>query len=123
MFHKFVIAPFTEYACPTWNKSLTKNNTETLKNMKKKAMSVIFSGRNYHKALKISKLSTLCNRRDLLCKAFFMQVAKPEHNLTYLLEKRKEHLYKLRHNQMYKIEIPHIDRYQKKNCIAFTSTL
>ena len=61
---------------------------------------------NYHEALNISKLSTRSRRRDLRCKAFFMQISNPEHKLNYLLEKRSEHLYKLIHKQMYKEEIP-----------------
>ena len=33
MFYKSVIAPITEYACPAWHTSLTKNDTETLENI------------------------------------------------------------------------------------------
>ena len=66
----------------------------------------MFPGINYHEALKLSKFPTLCTRRDLLCRIFFMQVSKPEHKLKYLLEKRNEHAYDLRHNQIYKIDIP-----------------
>ena len=100
MFYKSVIAPITEYACPAWHTSLTKNDTETLENIQKRAMSILFPGTNYHEALKIAKLPTLSIRRDLLCKTFFMQVSKPESKLNYLLEKRNEHSYDLRHNQI-----------------------
>ena len=113
MFYKSVIAPITEYACLAWHTSLTNNDTETLENIKKRAMSILFPGINYHEALKIAKLPTLSIRRDLLCKTFFMQVSKPESNLNYLLEKRNEHSYDLRHNQIYKIEIPRTERYKK----------
>ena len=86
-------------------------------------MSILFPGINYHEALKIAKLPTLSIRRDLLCKTFFMHVSKPESKLNYLLEKRNEHSYDLRHNQIYKIEIPRTERYKKKFYNAFTSTL
>ena len=76
-------------------------------------MSIIFTGINYHEALKISKLPTLSIRRDLLCKTFFMQVSKSEHKLNYLIEKRNEYPYDLRHNQMYKIDVPRTERYKK----------
>ena len=71
-------------------------------------MSILCPRINYHEALKIAKLPTLSIRKDLLCKTFFMQVhvSKPESKLNYLLEKRNEHSYDLRHNQIYKIEIP-----------------
>ena len=51
-------------------------------------------------------LPTLSIRRGLLCKTFFMQVSKPEHNLNYLFEKINGHPYDLtsRHNQKYKID-------------------
>ena len=112
MFYKSVIVPITEYACPTWHTSLTKHYTDTLENIQKRAMSVIFPGLKYHDALKTSKLPTLSTRRDLLCKAFFIQMSNPEHQLNYLLEKRHEHPYELRHNQKFKIEIPHTERYK-----------
>ena len=109
---KSVIVPITEYACPAWHTSLTKHDTDTLENIQKRAMSVIFPGLKYHDALKTSKLPTLSTRRDLLCKAFFIQMSNPEHKLNYLLEKRHEHPYELRHNQKFKIEIPHTERYK-----------
>ena len=102
-----------ECACPAWHTSLTKNDTEILKNIQKRAMSILFPGINYHEALKIVKLPSLSIRRDLLCKTFFMQVSKPESKLNYLLEKRNEHSYDLRHNQIYKIEILRTERYKK----------
>ena len=112
MFYKSVIVPITEYACPAWHTSLTKHDTDTLENIQKRAMSVIFLGLKYHDALKTSKLPTLSTRSDLLCKAFFIQMSNPEHKLNYLLEKRHEHPYELRHNQKFKIEIPHTERYK-----------
>ena len=64
-----------------------------LKTYKKEQCLIIFPEINYHEALKICKHPTLSIRRDLdlLCKAFFFQVSKPEHKLNYLLEKRNEH--------------------------------
>ena len=59
MFYKSVIVPITEYACPAWHISLTKHDTDTLENIQKRAMSVIFPGLNYHDYLKLSKLLTL----------------------------------------------------------------
>ena len=100
------------------HKSLTKHDTETLENIQKRAMSVKFPGLNYHDALKTSKFPALSTRRDLLCKAFFMQVSRPEQKLNYLLEKRHEHPYELRLNQKYKIEIPHTERY-KSSFLSF----
>ena len=67
MFYKSVIVPITEYACPAWHTSLTKHDTDTLENIQKRAMSVIFPGLNYHDALKTSRLPTLSTCRDLLC--------------------------------------------------------
>ena len=72
MFYKSVIVPITEYACPAWHTSLTKHDTDTLENIQKRAISVIFPGLKYHDALKTSKLPTLSTRRDLLCKAFLV---------------------------------------------------
>ena len=91
-----------------------KTCRETLENIQKRAMSILFLGINYPEALKIAKLPSLSIRRDLLCKTFFMQVSKPESKLNYLIEKRNEHSYDLRHNQIYKIEIPRTERYIKK---------
>ena len=81
MYYKSVIVPTTGYACPAWHTNLTKHDTETLENIQKSYMNVCdSSGLNYPDALKASKLPTLSTRRELLCKAFFMQVSKPELN-------------------------------------------
>ena len=42
-----------------------------------------------------------------------MQVSKPEHKLSYLLENKNEHSYDLRHNQIYKIDIQRTERYKE----------
>ena len=124
MFYKSVIVPITEYACSAWHTSLTKHDTDTLEIIQKRTMFVIFSGFKCHDALKTSRLLTLSIRRDLLCKAFYMDVSKPEHKLNYLLEKRHEHPYKLRPNHKFKIEIPHTKCFIKKQVYnAFTCKL
>ena len=56
-------------------------------------MTVMFPGINYHEVLKPCKYPTLSIHRELLCKAFFMQVSKLEDKLNYLLEKRNLHPY------------------------------
>ena len=77
----------------------------------------------YNVLFVVIRLLTLSTRRDLLCKAFFMQVSKPDHKLNYLLEKRHEPPYELRHNQKYKKRDPTYRTLQKQFYNAFTCTL
>ena len=56
MWYKAVIGPIIKYTCPAWHTSLMTHDTETLGNIQKRAMSVIFPGINYHEILKTSIL-------------------------------------------------------------------
>ncbi len=111
-YYKSVIQPVVEYACPVWHTSLTKHDSDILEHIQKRAMTVIYPDLNYTDALKAGTLELLSTRREYLCRTFFKAICNENHKLNYLLPKRREVPYNLRHNQPYEIITPHTERYR-----------
>ena len=65
-----------EYATPAWNPGLTQSDVIDLERVQKCALSVIFSEKSYTKKLKMSKLDTLADRREKICKKFALKTSK-----------------------------------------------
>ena len=59
----------SEYAPPAWS-ALTKNQSDVIESIQKKALRIIIPGMSYSDALKATGLGTLCNRRQNSCKSF-----------------------------------------------------
>ena len=113
IFYKTIIQPVLEYACPVWHTGLTKQDSDLLEQIQRRAMTVLYPTKSYTAALKEAKLETLSLRRDIICKKFFTKMCKQDHKLNYLLEKREMPPYDLRHPQPFNIMIPHTERYKR----------
>ncbi len=120
-YYRSVIQPVVEYACPVWHTSLTKQDSDTLEHIQKRAMTVIYPDKNYVDALKTGNLDLLSTRREHMCRVFFRGMCHENHKLNYLLPKRRELPYNLRQNQQYQITTPHTERY--KNSFIMYSLL
>ena len=66
------IRSLTEIACPVWNGSITKKNSDTLERLQKTAMKIIFGHtyKSYQKSLNLLGLKTLEERRKDVCLKF-----------------------------------------------------
>ena len=113
MFYKSVIRPILEYACPAWHTSLTQQDSDLLEQIQKRAMYVICPNTPYKDAIISSSLETLYTRRETICKKFFSKIRNEDHKLNYLLMKRREIPYELRHHQPYDFITPHTERFKK----------
>ena len=58
-----------EYASPAWS-GLTKNQSDVIESIQKRALRIIIPGMSYSDALKATGLETLCTRRQNSCKTF-----------------------------------------------------
>ena len=58
-----------EYASPAWS-ALTKNQSDVIESIQKRALRIIIPGMSYSDALKATGLETLCTRRQNSCKTF-----------------------------------------------------
>ncbi len=112
IYYKSVIRPVVEYCCQAWHTGLTKQDTDLIEQIQRRALNVIYPDKSYLEALSHASLTTLSDRRESLCQSFFMNVCQENHRLNYLLSKRKMHSHDLRHKQYYEIDIPHTNRYQ-----------
>ncbi len=112
MYYKSVIRPLLEYACPAWHTSLTNHDSELLEHIQKRALYVIAPGKTYDEALSTTELQSLSNRRESICKTFFEHIRHENNKLNYLLTKRKDIHYNLRHKQPYDIITPHTERFK-----------
>ena len=111
IFYKSIIQPVLEYACPAWHTGLTQQDSNLLEQIQKRAMYTIYPDIPYKDAIKLAGLGTLSSRRESLCKTFFNNICNKNHKLNYLLKKRQEIPYNLRHTQPYDTDTPLTERY------------
>ena len=113
-FYLSIIRPVLEYACPAWSTSLPHYLSEKLESVQKRCMKIIYPGHIYSQALEKAKLTSLYDRRNVLCHSFFKQLEKPDNKLFNLLPPlRKSGAYHLRKAKKY--ECPRIRTERYKN--------
>ncbi len=62
------IAGLLEYACPVWYTGLHKYLSDSVEIVQKRVLKCIYLGPSYSDILNITKLPTLAQRRDKLCR-------------------------------------------------------
>lgn len=102
-----IVRSLTEYACQVWHTGLTAQQSDKLESIQKRALGIIFPDRSYRAALALSGLQTMGDRRELLCKQFFLAMQEPGHRLHHLLPVRRETGYRLRNNSLPRIRAKH----------------
>jgi len=112
MYYKSVVRPVLEYACPAWHTGLTKQNSDMLEQIQRRAMRVIYPSSSYAEACVMGHIDTLYARREFLCRQFFRNMCHEDHKLNYLLHKRDPIQYNIRHQNPYDIQIPHTERFK-----------
>ena len=94
--YKASIRPTMEYACPAWHTNINRAHSLMLESIQKRALKILFPDSDYITALKFSKLPTLQDRREELCRTFFNGMMDPSHRLNKLLPALKSNKYNLR---------------------------
>ena len=80
-----------EYACPVWNTNLPIYLSDNIEMIQKRAVRAIFPGMSYDDILTHINLSTLKDRRDYLCKKYFInKMQARSHKVNCLLHARKK---------------------------------
>ena len=120
MLHFFttVIRSLLEYACPVWHNSLTKEQSDRIESIQKRALKVICgtSFIDYEQMRYLYKLPSLSERREFLCKRFFEKsVLSSASCLHYLLPSCRDTniTAKLRNANVYANPIVRTNRFQK----------
>ena len=86
-FYFSVVRPVLEYACPAWHTGLTRDQSDRLETVQKRALSIIFNMsvfENYLEFCSSNGIETLAVRRDNLCKRFFTRCVVNENALSIL---------------------------------------
>ena len=79
------IRPILEYAAPVWHGGLTKELTDSIEDLQKRACKIALPSLSYEEALNSLSLPTLKERRVSVCQAFFNKIKMPEDKLHKLL--------------------------------------
>ena len=107
-----IIRSVMEYACEVWHPGLTKYQTQKLELIQKRAIRIAYPNISYEDALGTYTISTLHDRREHLCKEFFLKICKPEHKLHQLLPTKCK-VKHLRHARTY--NLPRVKTNRLKN--------
>ena len=107
-----VVRPVVEYACPVWHTNLPIYLSDNIEMIQKRAVREIFPGMCYVDILNHINLSTLKERRDYLCKKYFINMQARSHKVNCLLPKKRLVDYNLRHGNMYPLTVTRTNRFK-----------
>ena len=107
-----VVRPVVEYACPVWHTNLPIYLSDNIEMIQKRAVRAIFPGMSYVAILNHINLSTLKERRDYLCKKYFINMQARSHKVNCLLPKKRLVDYNLRHGNMYPLTVTRTNRFK-----------
>ena len=107
-----VVRPVVEYACPVWHTNLPIYLSDNIEMIQKRAVRAIFPGMSYVDILNHINLSTLKERRDYLCKKYFINMQARSHKVNCLLPKKRLVDYNLRHGNMYPLTVTRTNRFK-----------
>jgi len=84
-----IVGPVLEYACPVWHYALTAGQCNTIENIQKRAIRMIYSesDNDYETALIVASMDSLKDRRETLMVRFLRSRSWPEmpYSTTYYL--------------------------------------
>ena len=113
-FYVAVIRPTLEYGAQVWNGGITKEQSNEIERIQKRALKTIYKEDDYDKALRIPKIESLEKRRDRMCIELIKEMSNPNHKLHNLLPKKicevRKRVTRL-NNQMYYNFMGKIERF------------
>ena len=95
-YYKACIRSVLEYSCQVFHGGLTKEQSESLESIKKRALRIINPQVSYTEALTLLNIDPLSDRRKNMCEKLFTQIQKPDHKLNVLLPPQSTTKYNLR---------------------------
>ena len=107
-----VVRPIVEYACPVWHTNLPTYLSDSIEIIQKRALRGIFPGMSYIDILNHIDITTLKERRDFICRRYFINMQKESHKLHYLLPDERNAQYNLRPGNRYPLPVTRTNRYR-----------
>ena len=77
-----------EYGAQVWNDSLTKDQSNNIERIQKRALGIIYWEYDYDRVLNHAQLTTLKDRRDHICVDLIKRMSNPHHKLQNLLPEK-----------------------------------
>ncbi len=78
-----------EYGCQVWNYGASQYLSDDVERVQRRALRIIYPDLSYRKALEVTSLPSLSQRRDKLCRSYFIKMTDPTHKLHYLLPDKR----------------------------------
>ena len=102
MIHITFVRHVLEYACQLWHTSLPGYPADQIEQIQKPALMIIVLDSSYNESLNTLNLTTLYQRREILCHSFYKNVLERENKLNNLLPTPKEQIVSLKNpKQLY----------------------
>ena len=74
-----------EYACPAWHTSLSKEQSNQIERIQKRALYIIHGNADYDELCERFNCQTLYERREMLAKRFFQSILTDTNNCLHKL--------------------------------------
>ena len=113
-FYTTCIRSILEYACPVFHRSHPAYLSNDLERLQKRALRIIYPDISYSKALEVSEISTLFERRETIAAKLFKEITNdPQHRLHNLLPARNtNNNYSLRNTRKFVRPVCRTQRYK-----------
>ncbi len=109
--HLFVQNGVLEYACPVWHPNLPSYLADSIKCVKKRALICRYPSKSNDEVLNSLKIPTPKERRDTLCKQYFVKMCTEGHKLNDLLPPARDTCYSLGKHGKYPVQRARTNRY------------
>ena len=87
-FYMAVIRPTLEYGAQVWNGGITKDQSNEIERIQKRALKIIYKEDDYDKCLQTAELVSLKERRDQMCIQLIKSMSNSDHKLHNVLPKK-----------------------------------
>ena len=78
-----------EYGCQVWNYGASQYLSDDVERVQRRALRIIYPDLSYRKALEVTSLPSLSQRRDELCRSYFIKMTDQTHKFHYLLPDKR----------------------------------
>ncbi len=80
-----VVRPILEYACVVWHTSLTKEQSDDIESIQRRALRIAYPSLASTECQDFLNMSSLHERRNDMCRKLFLEMQSPSHKLHHLL--------------------------------------
>ena len=88
IFYIAVIRPTLEYGAQAWNGGITKDQSNEIERIQKRALKIIYKEDDYDKCLQTAELVSLKEGRDQMCIQLIKSMSNSDHKLHNVLPKK-----------------------------------